>query len=207
MLTAGVFGVRVGGRDWRVDARRGAVRVLEGDGDARWRFVFEDAADLLRLDRGETHVGALMAKPSMGERTPLDLEFASDALPEDRMAALRTAMHFWTRGRPEVIPFASLPMPVVHGVGGALLYAAPGMKALWFSIAKGQRANSKGEGVGPYTKLMIVVSGQGFCRIGDDEAAMKAGDRLFVPPNVRNEFWNEKEAPLEGVLIIFGEGA
>lgn len=207
MLTPGGFGVRAAGREWRIDAAPGDVRVSEGATAARWRFVFEDAADLIRLDCHQTHVGALMAKPSTGERTPLDIDFAVAPTPEDRAAAMRVAMHFWTRGQPEIVPFASLSMPDVHGVAGALLYAAPGMKALWFSIAEGQVANGKGEGVGPYMKLMIVVRGEGFCRIGENEAPLKAGDRLLVPPNVRNEFRNEKRAPMEGVLIVFGDGA
>ncbi len=54
---------------------------------------------------------------------------------------------------------------------------------------------------------MIFTAGEGKAKIGDKVVTVRAGDRLFVPPQAINEFWNESEAPLQGVLIIFGEGA
>jgi hypothetical protein len=51
------------------------------------------------------------------------------------------------------------------------------------------------------------VNGAGKARIGTHTIDVKAGDRLFVPPQSVNEIWNDSAAPLEGVLIIFGEGA
>lgn len=44
-------------------------------------------------------------------------------------------------------------------------------------------------------------------RIGEWTIEVKGGDRVFVPPNSVNEVWNDSSAALEGVLIIFGEGA
>jgi mannose-6-phosphate isomerase-like protein (cupin superfamily) len=54
---------------------------------------------------------------------------------------------------------------------------------------------------------MVFVYGAGKARIGDRTVEVRAGDRLFVPPRLVNEFWNDSATPLEGVLIIFGEGA
>lgn len=75
------------------------------------------------------------------------------------------------------------------------------------SIKQNQHANRDGDGVGPWTKLMIFVNGAGKARIGERVVDVKAGERLFVPPQVINEFWNDAATPLEGVLIIFGDGA
>lgn len=87
------------------------------------------------------------------------------------------------------------------------LYYQPVLRTLWFSIKDGQHANRGGAGIGPWMKLLIFVNGAGKARIGEQTLDVKAGDRLFVPPRVVNEFWNDSATALEGVLIIFGEGA
>jgi hypothetical protein len=221
MLVDADFGIQIGESWWSVSSRKGLEGkpnevVLKSGQPAQptWHFAIEDAEYLRQLDRGEASFGALAGKARMSDEVPVDVAFMPGYTPDSRTPggafyATFTAVgfHFWYRGAPEIVPFGSQKMREIHGADSAALYYQPGLRTIWFSIKSGQHANRGGGGVGPWKKLLVFVNGAGKALIGDKTVDVKAGDRLFVPPRATNEVWNDSATPLEGVLIIFGEGA
>lgn len=222
MLVDAYFGVRIGENWWTIESSRGAegavpgVRLLPGEpGKPTWYFAFSRDDVLDRLDRGEVAFGTLAGKARLSDEAPIDVGFMPGYLPDGRQPGsdfyetfTKVGFHFWYRGNPEIVPFASQALRTVHGVDSTALYYEPGLRTLWFSIRQGQHANQgRDEGVGPWRKLFIFTAGAGKAIVGERTIDVKAGERLFVPPNARNEFWNDAAEPLEGVLIIFGQGA
>jgi mannose-6-phosphate isomerase-like protein (cupin superfamily) len=45
-------------------------------------------------------------------------------------------------------------------------------------------------------ELYYFVEGAGRMRLGDDEAAVRAGDCVVIPPGTPHKLWNTEEAPL-----------
>jgi hypothetical protein len=221
MLVDADFGVQVGEAWWSVASRKGADGkpsevVLKSGQPAQptWYFAIENADYLRQLDRGEVTFGTLAGKARMSDKVAMDAAFMQGYTPDARTPGgafyetfTKVGFHFWYRGNPEIVPFASQSMREIHGANSTALYYQPGLRTIWFSLKSGQHANRDGGGVGPWKKLLVFVNGAGKALIGDKTVDVKAGDRLFVPPRATNEVWNDSPTPLEGVLIIFGEGA
>jgi hypothetical protein len=221
MLVDADFGVQVGGAWWRVTSRKGVDGkpnevVLETGqpGKPTWYFTIDSADSLRQLDRGEVTFGTLAGKARMSDKVAMDAAFMPGYTPDARTPGgafyetfTKVGFHFWYRGSPEIVPFGSQRMREIHGADSTALYYQPGLRTIWFSLKNGQHANRGGGGVGPWKKLLVFVNGAGKALIGDQTVDVKAGDRLFVPPRATNEVWNDSATPLEGVLIIFGEGA
>jgi len=220
MIVDAHFGVRVGSEWWTVVSTSGsgkAANVTLAAGQPTkptWFFAIENADYLRAMDRGEVTFGTLAGKARQSDKVPMDADFMPGFAPDGRApgadfyeAFTKVSFHFWYRGNPEIVPFASQTMRVIHGVDSTALYYEPGLRTIWFSIKKGQHANRNGDGIGPWRKLLIFTGGQGKAKIGSSVVDVKAGERLFVPPRLVNEFWNDGAVPLEGVLIIFGDGA
>jgi hypothetical protein len=222
MLVDARFGIRVGDEWWSVTSRKGmqgqANEVVLTKGppaQPTWFFSIDGAQSLQQLDRGEVTFGTLAGKARQSDKVAVDADFMPGYTPDARTPGsdfyqtfTRVSFHFWYRGNPEIVPFGTQALRTIHGADSTALYYQPGLRTIWFSIKNGQHANrGSGEGVGPWTKLLVFVKGAGKARIGDSTVDVKAGDRLFVPPRFVKEIWNDSATPLEGVLIIFGEGA
>ena len=55
---------------------------------------------------------------------------------------------------------------------------------------------------------LIATKGALHCRIGGKELRLEENVAVWIGPDVRHEFWVEEgEAPCEGILLMFGEGA
>lgn len=222
MLRDAYFGVQVGDQWWAVDSKRadsgGAPEVTLAPGKpARptWFFKVESADVLAQVDRGEVTFGTLAGKAQSSDYAPMDIDVMPGYLTDGQAPGsefyetlTKVGFHFWYRGDPEVVPFARQALRKIHGVDATALYYEPGLRLIHFNIKQGQRANEgEDEGVGAWRKIFVFTSGAGKATVGDRTIDVRAGERLFVPPGARNEFWNESPAPLEGFLIVFGEGA
>lgn len=222
MLVDARFGIKVGDEWWNVVSRKGAqgqpndVVLAKGQpAQPTWFFSIAGEQYLQQLDRGEVTFGTLAGKAKQSDKVAVDADFMPGYTPDSRTPGgdfyqtfTRVSFHFWYRGDPEIVPFGKQRLRTIHGADSTALYYQPGLRTIWFSLKSGQHANRDGgEGVGPWTKLLIFVNGAGKVLIGDATVDVKAGDRVFVPPRAINQVWNDSATPLEGVLIIFGEGA
>jgi mannose-6-phosphate isomerase-like protein (cupin superfamily) len=222
MLRDAYFGVQVGEDWWTVDSQRagagGAPEVTLAAGEpARptWFFKIESADLLAQLDRGEVTFGTLAVKAQSSDYAPMDMDVMPGYLADGQAPGsefyetlTKVGFHFWYRGNPEVVPFARQAVRVAHGADVTALYYEPGLRLIHFSIKQGQHAN-KGEddSEDPWRKVYVFTSGAGKAAMGDRTLDVRAGERIFIAPGQRNEVWNESPTPLEGFLIVFGEGA
>lgn len=56
----------------------------------------------------------------------------------------------------------------------------------------------------PAKEIYFFVKGEGFIQIEQERSLVKAGEAVYIPPNVIHETWNEKEEDLEFICISFG---
>ncbi len=221
MLRDAHFGVLVGDAWWTVESVKAGpdgapeVRLAAGQ-PARptWYFKIESADVLGQLDRGEATFGTLAGKGNSSDYAPMDIDvmpgyFADGQAPGSEFyeTLTKVGFHFWYRGNPEVVPFARQAMREIHGVDSTALYYQPGLRTIAFNMRRGQHAFAGENSKGPWSKVLIFTSGRGKALVDGRTIDVQAGERLFVPPMVVNEVWNDSEAPFEGIVIIFGEGA
>lgn len=45
-------------------------------------------------------------------------------------------------------------------------------------------------------EIYVFVSGEGRMRLGDEEAEIRAGDTVVIPPGVKHKLWNRGSEPL-----------
>jgi len=217
MAQNGTFGVRVDGGWWHVTTKGvepggtpESVTLRRGQPEEPTYFFWSDFETLDRLDKGTMNAGTAMVKAFSTDVTPMDVDtmegFEPDATFLDRM--LKATFHFWVRGVPEIIPFGEAYTRPSHGADAVIFYYQPGLRSGWFSIKKGQHVNEDPRmQTNPFPSILIVTEGTGNARIGGHEIVLEAGQSLFIPPGVTHEFWNDNEAPMHGVLLMFGEGA
>jgi len=218
MLQDATFGIRIGDSErWYVVATRGtgdappSVTLHEGDPDApTWYFQLEDAELLSKFDRGELAAGTSMAKAFTSDYAPMDVDAMDGFQPDESFMSvlMGTIFHFWSRGIPEVTRFNADVTRFTHGTDLVVLHYQPGLRSAWFSIKPGQHVNADERSrTNPFPSLVIVTRGKGMAKIGGKDTEIAEGQSIFIPPEVSHEFTNPSETPVEGILLMFGEGA
>lgn len=221
MLVDAYFGVKIGENWWTVESAHGRdgtpprVELTAGPpAKPTWYFKIESADALERLDRGDVTFGTLAGKANSSDYAPMDIDVMPGHLADGKAPGsefyetlTKIGFHFWYRGNPEVVPFARQAMRRIHGTDATALYYQPGLRTIAFSMKPGQHAFEGENSKGPWSKLLVFTSGRGKALIDGRTIDVQSGERLFVPPKVVNEIWNDSEEPLEGIVIVFGEGA
>jgi mannose-6-phosphate isomerase-like protein (cupin superfamily) len=215
-IAAVAFGIEVEAEWWSVTATPGVDKaparvVLQEGPPAEPTFYFTlDRETLGKLDRGQMNAETAMVKAFSTDPSPMDIEVMEGFQPGPDFVgvALPATFHFWTRGLPEVIPFGESYTRFTHGADATVFYYQPGFRSGWGSLKKGQHANEDPRSqTNPFPSLVIVTQGAGTGRIGGKEIELKAGQAVLIPTEVSHEFWNHNDAPMEFVLVMFGDGA
>lgn len=218
MFREGTFGIRVGeAGDWHVTA------VAGGDGDDHeatlapglpeqpaWFFTIDTPGTLARLDRGDLAPGTAAVKAFSTDFAPMDVDFTEGFQPDEGFAGgmLQTLFHFWNRGTPEITRFNAANTRESHGTDVVVLYYQPGLRSGWFSIKPGDHVNENPDSrENPFPTLLVITRGQGIARLDGEDHAVGEGQSLYIPAGMSHEFLNPGELPMEGVLLMFGEGA
>ena len=217
MAQNGTFGVRVDGEWWHVTTTGTtaggtpeSVTLHRGEPSEPTYYFWTDIETLRRLDEGTLNAGTAMAKAFSTDVTPLDADVMEGFTPDEAFLdrLFKNIFHFWVRGVPEILPFGEAHTRSTHGADAVIFYYQPGLRSGWFSMKKGQHVNEdEAMQTNPFPSMVLVTAGTGMARIGGIEVELRAGQRLFIPPNVTHEFWNPHEKPVEGVLLMFGDGA
>ena len=212
------FGVQVGAAWYTVQGSPGAEGA-PGSVDVRsglpevptYVFTIESSDVLRKLDAGNVSALTLAGKAQSADYAPLDIDLMDGAeLPDwfgDKIT--RLLFHFWTRGWPETVPYATQETRLVHSTDLAALYYQPGFRSAYFDMQPGRHAN-EGEGeasADPYTSMFILLEGELKVILDGEEFPLTEGNMIIVPPNVRHEIINESDAQARGLLMMFGEGA
>lgn len=217
------FGVRVsgeGGGDWHVvvggkkssDGKGYDVTLHKGFPADPCVYYTVDVKTLRDLDAGKLNALTAMAKAFSSDVTPMDIELVDGFSPPSAdfftMKFVPLTFHFWTRGTPEIVPFGSSMTRPVHGGHASILFYQKGLRSAWVEVRKGDHVNADPRmQANPFPSMLIGISGRCEAKIDGETVVLEAGHMLFIPPNVKHEFWNEHDEPAQAILLMFGDGA
>ena len=217
------FGVRVsgeGGGDWQVvvagkKAKGGEafdVSLEDGFPDKPCVYYTIDVPTLRKIDAGQLNALTAMAKAFSTDVTPMDIEATDGFVPPNEDFFTKEfvpfTFHFWTRGIPEIVPFAADLTRKTHGAHATIFYYEKGLRSAWGQIRKGDHVNADPRmQTNPFPSMLIVLTGKFDGRLDGKHVVLEKGQMVFIPPGMTHEFWNESDEPAEIVLLMFGEGA
>lgn len=211
------FGVEVGEDFYTVEAspadgdKAANVTVNPGAPDAPVFYYTIESSDYLhKLKRGEFNALTLMAKAFSSDVTPMDIDMQEGFQPSEGFVGmvLPLTFHFWTKGKPELIPFGPNMTRETHGSNAGIFFYQPGFRSGWFDIRPGDHVNEdENSRTNPFPSMFIMISGEVTGVIDGEEMSFKAGNAMFVPAGVSHEFINKGDESAFGFLFMFGDGA
>lgn len=117
-------------------------------------------------------------------------------------------LHFWTRGLPETFILSKDVARLSHGGYVVGLVYTEGLRTMWYQIDPGQHVNEDPiDQKNPSHSLVIITKGKCKAKIDGKEMIFEEGHSYLIPAEVSHEFWNPFDIPVQGVLIMYGEGA
>jgi mannose-6-phosphate isomerase-like protein (cupin superfamily) len=119
------------------------------------------------------------------------------------------SFHFFTPGKPEVVPMGVDHSRLTHGAQAVVGYYAEGLRTAWFTIKPGQHANEDPRSrTDPWMTLMFVVEGgSAKAQIGQETIEMNSRSMIFIPPETEHHFWNPGDRAAEVIMVVFGKEA
>ncbi len=210
------FAVKVGDTFWHVIAKaetsdsEANVTVHDGKPESPTFYFNTDLETLNKIEKGEINALTGAAKAFETDFAPFDADVMDGFQPDGEFlnTLLSVYFHFWTKGLPERIPYGLPLTRFTHGAQASIFYYQPGFRSGYVAIKKGQHANEDEHSKSnPFPTLLIAIKGAGTMIINGVESKFSAGEAILIPANVKHEFLNENEAPLECILLMFGEGA
>lgn len=170
-----------------------------------------DLETLNKIYRGEINALTAAGRARMSDKTPFDFEFIHGFQPDPDFMGdvmLPVGFHFFSRGRPEIIPFGEEYSRFIHGGNAVIFYYQKGLRTGWYQVEKGMTINEDlDDAVNPFPTLFVFIEGKGKGRLGDKTIILEKGMSVFVPAGMIHQFWTEHENGLEFIIIMFGEGA
>ena len=208
------FGIEIDGMRWRVVSRLvdgvRSVELVEGFGDEEMLYFTASRETLNLIDNGVWSGLTAMGAATSADVTPLDiLTTEGYERGPDYDATIRPLIfHFWTRGMPEVVPFATTNTRVVHGAPATALYYDKDFRSAVYHVPAGLGREQAPTLTVPFKRMVLILSGSGAGVMGETDFTMKAGDMVISPPNIPVTFWNASdEEPLTFVWLMWGDGA
>lgn len=209
-----VFGIEIrgeGGGDWSIQiGPERKVIVLQGKPENPTFYFTTDLETLSKVYYGKLNPLTAAGRARASEPAPLDIKFMEGVQPSPEIMEkiFHYAFHFFVMGSPEIVYFGEEYSRFIHGGNMALFYYAKGLRTAWCQVKKGMVINKEErDQVNPFPTLFICTRGEGKAKLGGKVMTVKKGMMAYIPAGMPHTVWNEKEEPLEGILIMFGEGA
>ncbi|TNE58937.1 MAG: cupin domain-containing protein [Alphaproteobacteria bacterium] len=216
-LLDATFGIKVANEMWHVTARKAdgdtpaSVTLSEGPAPEPTFFYSVDTVEsLTKIHKGEMNALTGAARAFSSDYAPVDVDVMEGYQPGETFMAdmFSILFHFWTRGTPEIIPFGEGLTRQTHGADVAVFYYQPGFRSAWVRMEKGAHVNEDEKSrTNPFPTLLIITRGKARALIGGKEVTIRAGEAMLIPAEVTHEFFNDRKEPVEGILLMFGEGA
>jgi mannose-6-phosphate isomerase-like protein (cupin superfamily) len=217
LTEATTFGVEIGDKFYTVDATPAAnttpaqVSVKAGAPKTPTFYFKVESSDYLnKVYRGEVNALTSMAKAFSSDYAPMDIDAMEGFTPAEDFGAtvVPFTFHFWTKGLPEIVPFAPEMTRETHGANAGVFYYQPGLRSAWFDIRPGQHVNEDEKSRdNPFPSMLILTRGEVTAIIGGVETTFREGSMMFIPAGVSHEFINNGDKPAFGFLFMFGDGA
>ncbi|MEM1338930.1 MAG: cupin domain-containing protein [Bacteroidota bacterium] len=211
-----VFGIQVDTVFWHVSAKArtvdapASVALIKGRPNTPTYYFKTNLETLTKINKGEINALTASAKNFSTDAAPFDVDTMEGFQPNATFVndLFSVYFHFWTRGFPERIPFGLEYTRFTHGGQASVFYYQEGFRSAYFALKKGQHANKDERSRhNPFPSLFVAIKGQGTMIINGTASLLSAGEAILIPADVSHEFYNENEAPFEGFLFMFGEGA
>jgi len=210
----GCFGIEIRGKEggqWYILIEpEKKVTVHKGEPQEP-TFIFTIDLDTLRkIYNGQLNALTAAGKARASDSAPADIKFMIGAqpTPEIMEEIFHYGFYFFGRGNPEIVYFDEKHSRFVHGGNVVVFYYTQGLRTAWYQIKKGMVVNKEEEDqVNPFPTIFICTRGQGKAKLGEKTITLKKGIMVFIPAGMSHMFWNEKEEPVEGIIIMFGPGA
>ncbi len=186
------------------------VKISEGK-PSQPTFIYKIGLETLKaIYSGKLNALTAQGKAFVGDFTPMSVEEMSGYEPsfveQDKINPF--SFHFWTKGFPETIPFREGMTRVAHGSNFVVFYYEKGLRAAWYRILPGERVRDDArEQAAPFPMMAVTIKGSAEGEVNGERVSISEGNTVFLPANVNHKWWNEKDEPVEIILIMFGEGA
>lgn len=214
MAVSVTFGIEVDGKRWHVASQRragggAAVTLKSGFPEMPIFYFTTDAATLDKIDSGALSGLTAMAAATSDQATPLDIQYANGyERPAGYDALVRPLIfHFWTRGRPEVVPLDASRSRVVHGAPGTVMYYAKDFRSAVYHIPPGLSRESSPTLTVPFPRVLVTLQGVMTGTVSGQAFIAPAEHMVLIPPGAPAQLWNDSDAPLKIMFLMFGEGA
>jgi hypothetical protein len=174
-------------------------------------FIYSiELGTLKAISNGKINALTAQGKAFSGDYTPMSVRNMEGFNPsfEEDAKINPFSFHFWTKGFPETIPFGVGMTRKAHGSNFVVFYYETGIRTAWYRILPGERVRDDArEQAMPFPMMGVTIKGQIEGEVDGTRVSSKAGNTIFIPPNVAHKWWNDSDEVVEVVLIMFGKGA
>jgi len=198
-----------GRETWHIIVEKGRQISIGRGAHKEAEFTFLTTQKTLkRIYDGKLTAQTAAGKASGEEPAPLDLRLAEglEFTPEIRTRLYTFLYHFFNRTDPEKILLGEEYSRMLHGAHVVALYYHPGFRSAWYMLKKGEKLNGPGD-TNPYPQAFIFIEGEGYAKIGEHTAKVKAGESYYIAPNSDHVVWTNGKKPLILIWLAWGEGS
>jgi mannose-6-phosphate isomerase-like protein (cupin superfamily) len=186
---------------WHVIIANDSYRIIEGK-NLKARLILTGNLDVYRqVYTGQLNAMTAAGRASIREAAPLDMMF-ENGMTYRQMNweyAYFTMINFFNVHPNNKALLGREHARKVHGAHAVALYYTPGFRSAYYNIAKGETLNESGE-KDPFNQSFIIISGEGYAKIGNDTLMIKANEAFYIKPNLEHKVWTDSE---EGLSLIW----
>ena len=149
-----------------------------------------------------------MGRENMSDQTPLDFKLGKNVsmTPELMDKFYAFVQRFFNPTHPEKVQLNKKSARLVHGGWAIPMFYHTGFRSAWYQLDKGQKLNEPGD-VNPFQQAFVIISGQGYAKIGKNLLDVGSGEAYYIPPNADHVLWNDDPEPLCLIYLAWGEKA
>jgi hypothetical protein len=172
------------------------------------KYTLDDGI-LHKLAKGELTSMTAMVKARSTEVAPMEADF-NQALADEKTSQFffDFSMYFFSQEWPPKFMYGKEYSRHTHGGMASVFVYNPGLRSGWFHLEEGMHVNKEDDlKTNPFPSLFIITNGEGKARLGDRVLDVKVGESYLIPAGMVHELWVEGDQVLEGIIMMFGEGA
>lgn len=172
------------------------------------KYVLDDQT-LSRLAKGELTSMTAMVKSRSSDFAPMEADF-NQKLADEKTPQFffDFSMYFFNQHWPPKFMYGKAYSRFTHGGMASVFVYNPGIRSGWFHLEKGMHVNKEEDlKSNPFPSLFIITRGEGKARLGEEVLEVREGESYLIPPGMVHELWVEGDQVLQGVILMFGEGA
>lgn len=203
------FTLMPGNEVWFLNSKPGEQLEITKSCQKGPQIIFSLSQETLSaIYSGETTGLTAMGRENISDQTPLDFTLGKDVnMTPDLMANLLAfVQRFFNPTLPEKVTLDKSSARFVHGGWAIPMFYHSGFRSGWYQLDKGQRLNEPGD-TNPFQQAFIIISGNGYAKIGDNSVDVTAGEAYYIPPQTEHILWNEDPEPLCLIYLAWGEKA